>query len=69
MAQNAGFPRKPRCKLIGEDGNVFAIMGRVRQALIKDGQPDRAAAFLDAASTCESYGAVLALLGDYVDVR
>ena len=33
---------KPPCKLIGEDGNVFSIIGRVRRALTAAGQEDRA---------------------------
>jgi len=35
-------PPRPPCKLIGTDGNVFSIIGRVRRALLADGQEDRA---------------------------
>jgi hypothetical protein len=33
---------KPRCRLIGTDGNVFALSRRVTQALKKAGQADKA---------------------------
>ena len=29
--------RKPRCKLVGSDGNVYAIIGHVAKALKADG--------------------------------
>jgi hypothetical protein len=40
-------PAKPTCKLIGEDGNVFWIIGRVRKALRESGQEGRAREFVD----------------------
>lgn len=32
-----GPDNKPRVRLVGRDGNAFAIMGRVKQALQKEG--------------------------------
>jgi len=61
--------RRPACKLVGKDGNVFSIIGRVRQALKKAGQEDRAREFVEKAFRAKSYNEVLALCGDYVDVR
>ena len=37
---------KPRCKLVGTDGNVFAIIGAVRRALVAAGEPERAREFV-----------------------
>ena len=62
-------PPKPPCKLIGTDGNVFAIIGRVRRALIAAGQEDRAREFVERAFRAGSYETVLALCLEYVDVR
>ena len=42
-------PAKPPCKLIGEDGNVFWIIGLVRTALREAGQDDRAREFAERA--------------------
>ncbi|MEK6878975.1 MAG: hypothetical protein AABY22_05175 [Nanoarchaeota archaeon] len=46
---------KPRCRLVGTDGNVFCLAGRVGAALRKAGQPERAREFFSALMTCKSY--------------
>ena len=35
-----------KVKLVGTDGNAFAILGKVKNALVKAGYPDDAKAFL-----------------------
>jgi hypothetical protein len=40
MASDVKFP-KIRVKLVGEDGNAFAIMGRVKNAMSKGGVPQK----------------------------
>ena len=62
-------PAKPPCRLVGEDGNVFNVIGRVKRALKDAGQPDRAREFVQKAFGSKSYDEVLALCMDYVDVR
>ncbi len=49
--------------------DVYSIIGRVRRALIADGQEVRAREFVERASRSGSYDAVLALCLEYVDVR
>jgi hypothetical protein len=61
-------PIKPPCNLIGEDGNVFSIIGRVRRALTAAGQEDRAREFVEKAFRSTSYDAVLQLCLEYVEV-
>ena len=61
-------PRRPPCKLIGTDGNVYSIIGRVKRALEQDGQQDRAREFVERAFGSKSYDAVLALCLEYVEV-
>ena len=58
-------PARPACKLIGAEGNVLSIIGRVQHALRKAGQDDRAREFVESnpnwgpASRCiELYGPV-----------
>ena len=60
---------KPKVKLVGTDGNVFSIIGRVSRALKDAKQPDRATEFCQKAMTAHSYDEVLRLCFDYVDVR
>ena len=58
---------KPECKLIGTDGNVFAIIGKVSKTLKRAGQQEQATEFTDKAMKCGSYDEVLQLLHDYVE--
>lgn len=59
--------RKPPCKLVGENGNAFNIIARVRRALLNDGQPERAQEWVDRATSAKSYDEVLQLVFAYVD--
>lgn len=59
---------KPKCKLIGADGNVFNIIGLVKKALVKAGQPEKAVEFVANAFKAESYDAVLNMAGEYVEI-
>jgi len=60
---------KPPCQLTGTDGNVFGVIGRVKQVLKQAGQETRAREFVERAFAAGSYDAVLALCFEYVDVR
>jgi hypothetical protein len=54
--------------MVGEDGNVFAVISRVSRALALAGHGDDARTFVRAAMACTSYNEVLALVMDWVDV-
>jgi hypothetical protein len=62
-------PRYPdvHVRLVGEDGNVFAIIARVCRALRRAGEPEAASAFAGAAMQQESYDDVLRLVLETVD--
>lgn len=60
--------QKPVCKLIGEDSNVFSIIGLVQKALKKAGQSDKAKEFGEKAFNSGSYDEVLRLSMEYVEV-
>ena len=59
---------KPKCILIGEDGNVFFIIGRVVKTLRRAGLNEQADEFNKKYPDCESYDEVLQLAMDYVDI-
>ena len=63
------MPDKPKCKLIGEDGNVFNIIGLVSKALKKSGQPEKAKEFCERAFKAKSYDEVLAMADGYVEIQ
>lgn len=60
---------KPKCELIGKDGNVFNIIGLVSKTLKKEGMVNEADEFLKKAYSSESYEAVLCLCSEYVEIE
>jgi hypothetical protein len=61
--------KKPVCKLVGTDGNVFALAGRVTDALKKVKQYDKASEFSKKLFECKDYNAALRLMMEYVKVK
>lgn len=60
--------KKPKCKLVGTDGNVFAIIGTVSRTLRAAKLPEQAKEFTDKALSSASYDEVLGLCMEYVEV-
>lgn len=61
--------KKPRVKLVGEDGNTFAILGRCRVGARKaKWPPERVKEFLDKACSGD-YNHLLCICTEYFDVR
>jgi len=58
----------PKCKLVGTDGNVFVLVGRVSMTLKKAGFPEKAKEMSERAKKAGSYDEVLAMFGEYVEV-
>jgi len=56
-------------KLVGEDGNVFSIIGNVSKQLKRAGHSDLAKEFSQKAMQSSSYNEVLCLVQDYVHVE
>lgn len=62
---------KPTCRLTGTDGNVFAIIGNVRNTLRRAGLADKADEFTkEAMSGKYDYSGILGkLVHEYVEVE
>ncbi|MDD3474435.1 MAG: hypothetical protein PHP08_00845 [Candidatus Dojkabacteria bacterium] len=60
---------KPICKLIGTDGNVFSIIGKVSSCLKRAGMEEKAKEFTERALSSHSYDDVLNLCNEYVDIE
>ena len=58
----------PKCKLVGTDGNVFVLIGRVSQCLKKAGQPEKAKEMSERAFKAGSYDDVLSMFSEYVEI-
>jgi hypothetical protein len=59
---------KPKAKLIGEDGNVFNLIGICSKALKKAGMHDEAKEMTEKVFSSNSYDEALAIMGDYCDI-
>lgn len=60
--------RRPKCKLIGEDGNIFNLIGLARRCLIQHGLDGEAKEMVARVTSATSYGEALAIISEYVDV-
>ena len=62
-------PKKPKMQLIGQDGNIFAIMGRASRLLKSSGQGDKATEMRDRVMSCDSYQKALSIVSEYVETE
>jgi hypothetical protein len=60
---------KPQCRLVGEDGNIFFILGRVRQTLKASGENEQAQEVSQRVMASGSYDEALRIIMEYVDVE
>lgn len=61
---------KPKCKLLGEDGNIFNLMGIVSKTLKRAGQKEESDEMVKRITTeAKNYTHALAILMEYVDVE
>ena len=56
-------------QLTGTDGNIFAIIGRVREALRRNGRSDLIKEFTDYITSSSSYEEALYRVMEYVIVK
>lgn len=61
--------KKISVKLIGEDGNIFFIMGKVSRELKRNGQSAEAEEMCNRIYECGSYDEALCIVMEYVDVE
>ena len=61
--------QRPKMKLLGEDGNIFAIMGRASRLLKNAGQRDKAKEMCNRVMASKSYNAALAIVSEYVETE
>ena len=61
-------PEKPDCPLIGQDGNIFNLVGIASRTLKTHGMPDQAKEMADRVFSCDSYHKALCIIGEYVNI-
>lgn len=61
-------PEKPDCALIGQDGNIFNLVGIAARTLREHGLSDQAKEMKDRVFASGSYGEALCIIGEYVNI-
>ena len=67
--ESATRATRPKMKLLGEDGNIFAIMGRASRLLKSAGQSDKAKEMCDRVTASQSYSEALNIVSEYVETE
>lgn len=60
--------KKPDCPLIGQDSNVFNLMGIASRTLKRNGLAEQAKEMCEKITSCGSYDEALCIMGDYVNI-
>lgn len=61
--------KKPKCRLSGQDGNVFNLIGVAQRALRKAGMDDKAKEMYERIDAeAQNYDQALMIIGEYVEV-
>lgn len=62
------MPEKPKCPLIGQNGNVFNLMGIASKTLKKNGMADEAKEMCNRITSSGSYDEALSIIDEYVEI-
>lgn len=66
--QNKAEKVKPDCELIGQDGNIFNLIGIASHTLKQNGMADEAKEMCSRVTSSGSYCEALNIIGDYVNI-
>lgn len=61
--------QRPKMELIGQDGNIFSILGRASRLLKENGQPDQAKEMCDRVYQSGDYYKALGIISEYVETE
>jgi len=59
---------KPDCPLIGQDGNIFNLVGIAARTLRQNDMPEQAKAMTERVFASGSYNEALCIIGEYVNI-
>lgn len=60
---------KPKCKLVGKDGNIFNLMGIASRTLKSAGLKEKADEMIQRITSSKSYDEALGIIMEYVEVE
>lgn len=59
---------KPDCPLLGQNGNIYNLMGIAGQTLREHGMEEQAKEMFNRITQCQSYDSALNIISDYVNI-
>ena len=68
IGEPAPEPEKPDCALIGQDGNIYNLVGIAARTLREHGQKEQASEMMDRVVSSGSYDEALCIIGEYVNI-
>ena len=60
--------KKPKCALIGQDGNIFNLVGIASRTLKQNGMKEEAKEMSNRVFSSHSYDDALNIIGEYVEI-
>ena len=67
-AQSAQPQEKPDCELIGQNGNIYNLMGIAYRTLRENSMEEQAKKMFERVTSCNNYYKALAIIGEYVNI-
>ena len=67
--ENLQENRRPKMRLYGEDGNIFAILGSAARLLRENGQSEQAKEMMDRVCHSDDYYKALRIISEYVETE
>lgn len=68
-SQEAQKKERPKMNLLGEDGNIYSIMGRASGLLKENGQDAEATEMIERVTSSGSYEEALGIISEYVETE
>ena len=62
-------PQKPRMELVGQDGNIFGILGQASRLLKQAGMKEQADEMFRRVTACGDYNKALNIISEYVETE
>ena len=63
------IPQKPKMELLGQDGNIFGIMGRASRLLKQAGMKEQSDEMISRVTACGDYNKALNIISEYVETE
>lgn len=67
--EKAPYPKKPKLKLLGHDGNIFSILADARRLLVRNGQAKQAEEMYGKVQESGDYYQALGIISEYVETE